>query len=207
MGLRFGDFSFDNAQRELRRNDTPLHLSRKAFDILALLIDRRPKVVSKQELLDQIWQGRAVEEENIKNLIAELRRALDDDSAAPRFIRTVHSVGYAFCCEIGSPPATAWSLLFEGRNIPIDEEMVIGRSQKCQVRLRSKSVSRRHARIRVTPSGASIEDLQSRNGTFVNGRRIEAPMALQNGDHIEIGVSAMTIVSADDATTATLARA
>jgi hypothetical protein len=207
MGLRFGEFSFDSAQRELRRNDTPIHLSRKAFDILGLLIDRRPKVVSKQDLLDQIWEGRAVEEENIKNLIAELRRALDDKSTAPRFIRTVHGIGYAFCCQTGSPVATAsWAVLFDGRSIPIEEEIVIGRSQKCQIRLHSNNASRQHARIRVGTSGASIEDLKSRNGTFVNGKRIDAPQSLQSGDNIVIGVDAMTIVTVDEPMTATLAR-
>lgn len=205
MGLRFGDFNFDSAQRELRRDGTPVHLSRKAFDILALLIDRRPKVVSKQDLLDEIWQGRAVEEENIKNLIAELRRALDDHSASPRFIRTVHGVGYAFCCEIPQT-ASAWSLVFEGRNVPIEDEIVLGRGNRCHIRLHSSSVSRQHARIRVSPSGPSIEDLQSRNGTFVNGKRIDAPTSLQNGDNIEIGADAMTIVNAEEAATATLVR-
>ncbi|HEY8131359.1 MAG TPA: FHA domain-containing protein [Thermoanaerobaculia bacterium] len=205
MGLRFGDFSFDSAERVLRRTEATVHLSRKAFDILALLIDRRPRVVSKQELLDEIWQGRAVEEENIKNLIAELRRGLDDDPAAPHFIRTVHGIGYAFCCEIPQT-SSAWSLVLAGRTIPIDEETVIGRGSRCQIRLHSSSVSRQHARIRLDSSGPSIEDLQSRNGTFVNGKRIEAPTALQNGDNIEIGVDAMTIVNVEEAPTATLVR-
>jgi len=206
MGLRFGEFSFDSEQRELRRNETPVHLSRKAFDILGLLIDRRPKVVEKRDLLDVVWQGRAVEEENIKNLIAEIRCALDDDSTAPRFIRTVHGVGYAFCGQAISQDATAlWAVLWEGQSIPLDEEIVIGRSRKCQIQLHSNNASRQHARIRVGPSGASIEDLKSRNGTFVNGRRIDAPTSLQNGDNIVIGVDAMTIVTVDEPATATLA--
>jgi len=62
------------------------------------------------------------------------------------------------------------------------------------------------ARIRVGPSGESIEELRSRNGTFVNGRRIDARTSPQNGDNIVIGVDAMTIVTVDEPATATLGR-
>ncbi|PYQ59506.1 MAG: hypothetical protein DMF58_11355, partial [Acidobacteria bacterium] len=127
MTVRFADFTFDSAQRDLLRRGKRVHLSRKAFDILALLIARRPAVIGKRELLDEIWEGRAVEEENIKNLIAELRRALEDSSETPRFIRTVHGIGYAFCGDSSFEPST-WAILWEGRTIPLARELVIGRA-------------------------------------------------------------------------------
>jgi|SRR5207245_1726499 len=203
MPVRFGEFTFDTAQRELLRSGAPIHVSRKAFDILALLIDRRPNVVDKRELLDVIWQGRAIEEENIKNLIAELRRALDDASSSPRFIRTVHGIGYAFCGDVPCKPS-GWAVIWEGQTVPVVREIVIGRATACDVRLHSKSASRQHARITLTSSGASIEDLGSTNGTFVNGARIAGPTALKSGDIIAIGAESMTILEADESTTAAL---
>src|SRR5205085_7546304 len=66
-------------------------------------------------------------------------------------------------------------------------ENIIGRSADAAVRIRSDEVSRRHARIVVSAEGATIEDLGSRNGTLVRGRRIERPFDLQDGDEIQIG--------------------
>jgi len=203
MTVRFADFTFDSAQRDLLRRGKRVHLSRKAFDILALLIARRPAVIGKRELLDEIWEGRAVEEENIKNLIAELRRALEDSSETPRFIRTVHGIGYAFCGDSSCEPST-WAILWEGRTIPLARELVIGRATTCDVLLHAKSASRQHARVSLTDSRPSIDDLGSTNGTFVNGERIEGSKALQSGDVISIGSESMTIVEADQSTTAAM---
>lgn len=64
---------------------------------------------------------------------------------------------------------------------------LIGRAQHCQLTIDDPLVSREHARIRVTPAGASIDDMNSRNGVFVNGKAVHEEVALADGDRIRIG--------------------
>ncbi|HSP15095.1 MAG TPA: winged helix-turn-helix domain-containing protein [Thermoanaerobaculia bacterium] len=71
MPVRFGEFVFDTESRQPLNGGSDLHLSPKAFRLLEVLIARRPAVVSKQPLLDEIWEGQIVEEESVKNLVAE----------------------------------------------------------------------------------------------------------------------------------------
>lgn len=92
----FGSFVLDLDTRELVRAGTSVPLSPKAFHLLRILIENRPKALSKSDLQDQLWPGSFVVEKNLTNLVSEIREALDDDPAQPRFIRTVHRFGYAF---------------------------------------------------------------------------------------------------------------
>ena len=93
---RFGDFVLDLEARELTRAGTPVSLSPKAFQLLGLLVQSHDKALSKTELQDRLWPGTFVVEKNLTNLVSEIREALGDDPAHPRFIRTVHRFGYAF---------------------------------------------------------------------------------------------------------------
>ncbi len=97
--VRFGPFTVDAETRQLLRDGSEIHLSPKAFDLLCSLIARRPKVVEKTELLEQIWPDTFVVDASLNVLIGEIRRALADDARHPRYLRTVHGVGYAFCGE------------------------------------------------------------------------------------------------------------
>ena len=97
MRLRFSDFTFDSNARQLYRGADELHLSPKAFDLLALLLERRPGVVDKKTLREMLWGKTSVVDANLNNLVSEVRAAFDDDPQQPRFVRTVHRVGYAFC--------------------------------------------------------------------------------------------------------------
>ena len=92
----FGDFVLDLDARELVRAGTPVPLSPKALQLLALLVECHPRALSKTELQDRLWPGVFVVEKNLTNLVSEIREALGDDPATPRFIRTVHRFGYAF---------------------------------------------------------------------------------------------------------------
>ena len=196
MPLRFGDFVFDAEGFQLLRGGTPIHLSPKAFRLLQVLIDRRPAVVSKQQLLDEVWEGQIVEEENVKNLIAELRKALGQDSSSAPLIRTAHRRGYAFCGVDGAAdrhPAALW-FLTDGTDVyPIRGSAVIGRSGECEIRVRSASVSRLHARLTAGAAGVTIEDLGSRNGTLVAGERIAKPTTIVSGDQITVGSVSFTL--------------
>lgn len=200
MRVEFGGFTFDLAGRQLLGRDGPVHLSPKAFDVLRLLIERRPAAVSKDDLLAQVWPGTFVVEASLTMAIAEVRRALGDESRAPRFIRTVHRYGYAFCGEgrdVGaSPPGEdstrpAW-LVWNGQRLTLRPgENLIGRDPRSHVWLDVAGVSRRHARIFVTGGEALLEDLGSKNGTSVGTRAVTGALPLADGDVIECGPVAL----------------
>jgi len=170
--IQFGPFSFDYESRLLLRDGVPRHLSPKAHELLRVLIARRPRAVSRQELFDALWPATFVVESNLASVMNELRRALEDDPRRPRFIRTVHSFGYAFCGEPGDGPAVSY-LVSDGRLFPLTPgENLIGRGEGVRVLLADTTVSRRHARITIGEDGIWVEDLGSKNGTFVDGRAV-----------------------------------
>lgn len=196
MTLRFGSFVFDLDTRQLTREGRDIHLSPKAFDLLATLVMDRPKVLSKEVLQQRLWPETFVAEANLSNLVAEIRDALGDRARSPVFVRTAHGFGYAFCGEaVEVPGSTAtdgvrtlcW-LEWGQRRFPLSAgEHVIGRDPDVEVRLDESTVSRRHARLVVTPEGAMLEDSGSKNGTFCGESRITAPIQLADGDDIRIG--------------------
>ena len=193
MPLQFADYTIDADSRLLRQGQTPVHLSRKAFDLLLLLLERRPAAVTKDELHQHLWPGTFVVDANLSVTVAEVRRALGDDPQAPRFVRTVHRVGYAFCGDAREVPVAdtavthAW-LVLDGRPLPLAAgEHLLGRDPACAVRLDAVGVSRRHARLLLTGTEAVLEDLGSTNGTRVNGVPIGGPCALHDGDRLQLG--------------------
>jgi DNA-binding winged helix-turn-helix (wHTH) protein len=193
MPLRFGEFSLDEERRLLLRGAEAVPLEPKAYELLWLLLARRPRALSKAQIRDVLWPTTAVAESALASLVADLRSALGDDARRPRFIRTVHSFGYAFCGAVGgeapvAAPPSGCSLFWTGREIPLPEgEHLLGRDEDCLVRSRSVRVSRRHAKLTVRGARVVLEDLGSRNGTLVGGRRIEGPVELGAGDVIGIG--------------------
>ena len=207
MTLRFGEFLLDSNARRLSRGGTDVRLSPKAFDLLCALMARRPDVLPKNELLAAIWPDTFVIEANLNVVIAEIRRALGDDRHAPRFIRTVHAVGYAFCGQAepvddaesrpGARPSTAlgarcW-LSWKDRSFALATgDNIIGRDPRSAVWLDDDSVSRRHALISVDSDIARVEDLESTNGTLLNGAPLASPTVLQDGDVVEVGSLRLT---------------
>ena len=212
MSLTFGGHRLDLGTRQLFRGPDEVHLSPKAFDLLRLLIEKRPQAVSKKDLFDHIWPGTFVSDVNLASLIAELRRALDDQGRPSRFVRTVHGFGYAFCGQMDAEPAaemaggeTCW-LMWEGREIPLkDGENIIGRTAEAAVRADLPSVSRRHARIVVSPEGVTLEDLGSKNGTLLRNLPVEGIVHLSDLDEIQVGSVRLTLrIITDDAPTQTI---
>ena len=197
MRVTFGDFLIDSAERQLLRGEDPEHLTGKAFQLLVLLVAERPKVVSKKEIYDTLWPEVFVQEANIKNLIAELRAALRDDGE--EIIRTERGQGYAFAAEARDEIALQlpFVLVVNGVAFPLREgKNVIGRDPDAQIRLDSAAVSRRHAAILITGDDAVLQDLGSRNGTHVNGEKLEAARPLRAGDEIKIAQFAIRFLNA-----------
>lgn len=192
MRVAFAEFVLDTARRELCRDGTRVHLEPKALELLELLVARRPEAISKTEIQGRLWPDTFVSESSLTGLVAQVRKALADDRRQERFLRTVHGFGYAFIGETASgdgkradtPARLIWEdavfLLQPGEN-------VLGRSEEATARIDAPEVSRRHARLVVTLDGATIEDLASKNGTFVGERRVEGRTALQDGDRLRLG--------------------
>jgi DNA-binding winged helix-turn-helix (wHTH) protein len=204
MRLQFGNCSLDFDTREVTRKGKPIHLEPKAYRLLELLLASRPKALSKAELQDFLWPKTFVSERSLARLVEVVRSALGDSARKSRYIRTVHGFGYAFSGEATeSRPATGrhktelhCRIAWVDREVALVEgENILGRDPDAVVWIDLNSVSRRHARILVTRDTATIEDLQSRNGTYVGGLRIAAPKPLANGDRIKIGAASLVFRS------------
>src|SRR5687767_4151923 len=96
LGTRFGAFLLDTGTRQLLKDGQEVHLSPKAFEMLSLLVERRPQALSKDELQEHLWPDTFVSEGNLPGLVKEIRRALGDDPRRQAFVRTLHGFGYAF---------------------------------------------------------------------------------------------------------------
>jgi hypothetical protein len=175
------------------RDGADVHVTRKAFDLLAVLIQEAPRVVPKAELHTRLWPDTFVSDATLVGLVKELRRALLDDGRSERVLRTVHGVGYAFCGRIEhagtstDPVSTCWIVVGKQR-IPLpDGDHMIGRDPEARVRVDATNVSRQHARISIAHGAATIEDLGSKNGTMIGEQRVRGVTALTDGDRIQIG--------------------
>ena len=214
MDVSFGEYRLDLDARQLLRGSEFIRLSPKAFMLLALLVERGPAALSKAELHDAIWPATFVSDASLAQLVSEIRSAIGDDAHEPRFVRTVHGFGYAFAGDLRPKGAEApasrasavrWWLLFDQREIPLgDGENVIGRDAAAAVHLDSLRISRYHARIMVTGDAAILEDLGSKNGTYLRGERLASPAPLKPGDQVRIGPFSLTLqMSRSDQTTET----
>jgi DNA-binding winged helix-turn-helix (wHTH) protein len=96
MQVRFDDFMLDTETRQLRHGDAERHLSAKAFELLRVLVENRPRVLSKAELHEQLWPATFVSEATLASLVAEVRGALGETGREGRYVRTVHRFGYGF---------------------------------------------------------------------------------------------------------------
>ena len=194
MRVRFGDFVLDRATRQLLKNGEPRPLEPKAYALLDLLISRRPAAVSKQEIRDGLWPDTFVSESHLSSLAARVRRALDTGAGGPGFLRTVHGFGYAFAAETTEdekaprPTRAVAQVEWNGELLRLTEgENVIGRGEEAALRLDVQGVSRRHARIVADAGRFTLEDLGSKNGTYLREQRLEGPAALEDGDAFRLG--------------------
>jgi DNA-binding winged helix-turn-helix (wHTH) protein len=97
---RFGPFELDLARFELRESGEVLPLEPQVFSLLALLVENRERLVTKDELIEKIWDGRIVSESAVSSRVKSARQALGDDGRAQRFIRTVHGQGFRFVAAV-----------------------------------------------------------------------------------------------------------
>ena len=97
--MSFGDFELDQERRQLLREGRPVPLEPKAYELLSLLVERRPRALSRAQIRDVVWPGVFISESTLNQTVNKIRQTLDDDARRPRFVRTAHGFGYAFCGE------------------------------------------------------------------------------------------------------------
>jgi DNA-binding winged helix-turn-helix (wHTH) protein len=193
--MKFGPFTLDERARQLLGGSGAIHLSPKAFDLLLLLARDHPAAVSKERIHQQLWPDTFVSETNLAVLVAEIRGALGEDARRPRYIRTINRFGYAFSGSLAATGAAplapgfpscslAWSTGLSRLGVG---EHVIGRDAAADVCIPAVGISRRHALIVVTDETVTLRDLSSKNGTFVNDRRVIEPVVLRDGAEIRLG--------------------
>lgn len=191
MRVDFDRFTFDSQRRELLDAGHPVHLGPKAFRALEVLIEERPRAIGKQELIDRIWDDTVVDESNLAGLINELRTALADRARKSRFIRTVHGFGYAFCAA--APAESTAFVVFQRKPIQLHEGAnVLGRDASADIQIDHETVSRKHAVITIDGSSATIEDLASKNGTFIDSVKLEGTTPLREGQSFVLGDASIT---------------
>jgi DNA-binding winged helix-turn-helix (wHTH) protein len=198
MEVRFAGCTFDTDGRRLLRGGRDVHLSPKAFELLKVLIEQRPRALSKAELLERVWPRVFVSDASLARVINEIRRGVGDRARMGGLIRTVHAFGYAFAGivddeaivvrQAGSSARVGCWFVCQRREYALaDGKHVVGREPGLSIRLDSPKVSRRHATVTVRGTRATIADLGSKNGTFVRGLRLVQPVALEPGDAVRIG--------------------
>lgn len=200
MIFRFDRFTLDANTRRLLRDREEIHLSPKALQLLLILIENRQRAVSRDELQKALWPSTFVLDTNLASLIKEIRRALSDTADTPTFIRTVHRFGYWFIGEVRddvpAPPANAsvrYWLIWSSRQIPVTEgEHILGRAPDASVWIDAPGISRHHARLVLESHQATVEDLGSKNGTYVGDQRVTSPRRLVDGDQIRLGPVVIT---------------
>ncbi|HEX9687794.1 MAG TPA: FHA domain-containing protein [Thermoanaerobaculia bacterium] len=196
MKTRFGDCVLDSDTRELLVRGTPVHLSPKGLQFLELLLENRPRALSKTEIHEKLWPGTFVSDGTLTSLLAEVRSAIEDEAHESRLVRTVHRFGYAFSGTAeqvrpprrASAPRLAYRLFWGPREIALEEgETILGRDPDATAFFDHTSVSRHHARIEISGERVTVEDLQSKNGTFLGGKKLDSPAMLADGDELKLG--------------------
>ncbi len=207
--FRLGEWLVQPSLDRLTLGDRTVRIRPRLMDVLCFLAEHQGQVRSKDDIIAAVWAKPYMAESVLSRSIAELRRVLDDNAAEPRFIETITKRGYRLIAPVelvgGSSqrpneaervparnPVTlgehTCGLCWGEQEIPLVEgENLIGRIREAAVRISSTRVSRRHARIVVTGGRAVLEDLGSKNGTYLRGRRIDRPVQLSDGDEICFG--------------------
>ena len=207
--FRFAAFELDVAAYVLRRGAVPIKLERLPMEALILLVRSAGDLVERSRLRDHLWGTEVFVEHDaaINTAIRKIRRALGDAPERPRFVETVVGKGYRFVgklagvetqIEVGedqqqntdtAPDGFPVCCLTRGKKqfILLRGETILGRLPTAGVCIEHPSVSRRHAAISLDANRAVLRDLKSRNGTFIDGRRVNKPTTVTHGSIIGLG--------------------
>jgi len=210
--FRLGTWLVEPKLNRISDQDTTLHLEHKVMQLLVYLATRVGEVLSRFEILDAVWRTRFVADNTLTHAVAEIRSAVGDDPRRPTYLQTIPKRGYRLIAPVSclEPVRTAPAeVLPHFRLVGSEGEValrpganLIGREPGLAISIASVKVSRRHARIVVEAGRAVLEDLESKNGTYLRGERLAAPAELRHGDEIRIGhhAAVLRFVAEDDRT-------
>jgi TolB-like protein/DNA-binding winged helix-turn-helix (wHTH) protein/tetratricopeptide (TPR) repeat protein len=170
LNFRFGDFEINVARQELRRAGATVHIEPQVFDLLVHLIRNRDRIVSKDELIDVIWQGRIVSEATLSSRISAARRALGDSGNDQSFIRTLHKRGFRFVGDVDEDNSAPTAIAVEKASAGAVEEAanVVPTDEPPALPGGSSDAAGNHAMLHAA-RGAGAAPLENR--TASNGRR------------------------------------
>jgi DNA-binding winged helix-turn-helix (wHTH) protein len=206
MAYRFGRFLYDPVSHGLLRDGSEIPLTHKSRELLLLFLHNPGRLLTREELTNSVWPDVAVTDDAVRFQVAELRKAFGTEGES--FIRTIRREGYRWEAPVrgeahrpiqpsgpeaaGARSAPGYRLVLDSREVQLLEgENVIGRDPDAALWIDHQSVSRRHARVVIAGGKAALEDLESKNGTFLNGKRIRRRMPLTDGDEVRIGPETM----------------
>lgn len=197
--FHLGEWLVEPSLDRVTRDGREVRLRPRAMDVLVALALRAGELASKRDLIDAVWRTEFVSDHALTQVVAEIRAALGDDARNPAYIENIPRRGYRLVAEVteAAPsvvPAHEATLPFKlqgdhGDHPLVQGDNIIGRAPDAEICIDQTEVSRCHARIRVAGTSASIEDLDSKNGTYLNGTKLEHRAELKNGDEIWIGRS------------------
>src|SRR4030095_9327996 len=121
---QFDDVSVDLERFEAIKSDSRVRLEPKAFAALVFLIENRGRLVEKKELLDAVWKDAVVTENAMTRVIAQLRRALGDDSKEAKYIETVPTRGYRFIASVKDPAEPGNEKVVQPKTVGIAEATI-----------------------------------------------------------------------------------
>lgn len=215
--VRFGLFELDLTTGELRKKGAKVALQEQPFQVLAMLVAQPGELVTREQPRQKLWADAVFVDfdHGLNKAVGKIRRALGDLAESPRFVETLERRGYRFIAPVehvadtpspspaAAMPALVARLVWDDRPIPLERGThLIGRDPASTVWVDSTVVSRRHARLVVGDDVITLEDLGSRNGTYVNGDRIEGVRQLGDGDEIRVGPACLILhATRDDSTT------
>ena len=209
--FRLGEWTVEPNLGRLTRGGAIVDLELKVMDVLLCLARKPGGLVTRQDLIDTVWATRYISDNTLTHAIAELRSALGDDAKSPSYIETIHRRGYRLLVGASEPDDTqtaaagkpsCFYVVWGNRRVRLAKgENLIGRIQRATVTVDSPQISRRHARIVVDGSTAILEDLGSKNGTLLNGRPVDGPAPLADGDRIGLGSHVVVLQLAATVTT------
>jgi len=206
MSYRFGPFMYDPVDRILLSDGVEIPITHKNRELLLLFLENPRRLLTREKIVEKVWGDAAVTDDALRAQIAKLRRALGD--AGDDLVEMVRREGYRWTGDVQTEAedeaaapsrptksvvhsdAPRFRLVLEDREVQLLEgPNVIGRESQSALWIEHSSVSRRHAQVVVERGRARLEDLESKNGTFLNGRRIARSEPLADGDEIRIGVA------------------
>jgi DNA-binding winged helix-turn-helix (wHTH) protein len=200
MTYRFGPFRYETESRRLFRGAEEVPLKHKARELLVLLLQNPDRLMTHEDLIERVWPTIAITDDAVRFQISELRKALGPE--AESYLKTIPREGYRWEEPVRSDGAPgkprgasgiSCRLVLETREVALATgENIIGRDQDAVLWIDHTGVSRHHARILVSDGGATLEDLGSKNGTYLSGARLDGASPLSDGDEIRIGPTRMT---------------